>query len=160
MIFSLAHYAKPYMLIRSKSEIQAIDLTTLKTSFVIGGLAGRAMEMDTVDNKLYFADNNGISRANVDDMCTEIIFRNIRVDDIAIDWLKRRIFWVEHLNKRIFMSDLNVTGKRVVISTTSYPSSIAVDPIDRYVLFTRRISSYCVIDVNHHILVPVMMKIS
>ncbi len=132
------------MLIRSKSEIQTIDLTTLKTSVVIGGLVGKAMGMDNVDNKLYFADNNGISRAKVDDMCAEVFLKNITVDDIAIDWLKRRIFWVEHLKKRIFVSDLNVTGKRVVISTTSYPSSIAVDPIDGYVLFTKRISSYCV----------------
>jgi hypothetical protein len=58
------------------------------------------MEFDTVDNKLYFADNNGISRANFDDMCAEVILQNISVRDMAIERLKRRIFWVEYLKKR------------------------------------------------------------
>ena len=91
------------------------------------------MEFDTVDNKLYFADNNGISRANFDDMCAEVILQNISVRDMAIERLKRRIFWVEYLKKKIFVSDLNVTKRRVVIDTANYPSSIAVDPLVGYV---------------------------
>ncbi len=114
---------------RSNSQIHAIDLTTLNASAVIGGLAGRAMAMDPVDNKLYFADNKGISRASVDDMCAEVILQNITVDDMVIDWLKRRIFWVEHLKRGIFVSGVNVTERKLMISTTSYPSSIAVDPM-------------------------------
>ncbi len=114
---------------RSNSQIHAIDLTTLNANVVIGGLAGRTMEIDPVDNKLYFADNKGISRASVDDMCTEVILQNIIVDDMAIDWVKRRIFWVEHLKKGIFVSDINVTDIKLMISTTGYPSSIAVDPM-------------------------------
>ncbi len=114
---------------RSNSQIHAIDLTTLNASVVIGGLAGRAMEMDPVDNKLYFADNKGVSRAKVDDMCAEVILQNITVDDMAIDWVKRRIFWVENLKGGIFFSDINVTERKLMISTTSYPSSIAMDPI-------------------------------
>ena len=103
----------------------------------MGGLeAGRAMEIDILDNKLYFANNNGLSRADGEDMCAEVIFQNISVSDMAIDWLKRRIFWVEYLKKRVFVSYLNVTERRVMINTTSYPYSIAVDPILRYVLFT------------------------
>jgi hypothetical protein len=85
--------------------------------------------MDPVDNKLYFADNKGISRANVDDMCAEVILQNITVDDMAIDWVKRRIFWVEHLKGGIFFSDINVTERKLMISTTSYPSNIAMDPV-------------------------------
>jgi hypothetical protein len=35
--------------------------------------------------------------------------------------------------KKIFVSDLNVTKRRVVIDTANYPSSIAVDPLVGYV---------------------------
>ncbi len=153
MLLSPGLHAENYLLIRSKSEIHAIDLTTLNTRVVMGGLeAGRAMEIDILDNKLYFANNNGLSRADGEDMCAEVIFQNISVSDMAIDWLKRRIFWVEYLKKRVFVSYLNVTERRVMINTTSYPYSIAVDPILRYVLFTWKMSRWWVIDVNHHIL--------
>ena len=120
-------YAEPYLLIKSKSEIHAIDLTTLNTTVIIGGIAGRTMDIDTVDNKLYIADNNSISRVNLDDMCVEVILQNVSVRDMAIDWLARRLFWTEYLENRIFVADLGDKKKSVFIKRTSYPSGIAFD---------------------------------
>jgi DNA-binding beta-propeller fold protein YncE len=115
------------LLIKSKSEIHAIDLTTLDTTVIIGGIAGRTMDIDTVDNKLYIADNNSISRVNLDDMCVEVILQNVSVRDMAIDWLARRLFWTEYLEKQIFVADLGDKKKSVFIKRTSYPSGIAFD---------------------------------
>ena len=120
-------YAEPYLLIKSKSEIHAIDLTTLNTTVIIGGIAGRTMDIDTVDNKLYIADDNSISRVNLDDICVEVILQNVSVGDMAIDGWARRIFWTEYLEKKIFVADLGDKKKRVLINTMNYPSRIAFD---------------------------------
>jgi hypothetical protein len=85
------------------------------------------MDIDTVDNKLYIADNNSISRVNLDDMCVEVILQNVSVRDMAIDWLARRLFWTEYLENRIFVADLGDKKKSVFIKRTSYPSGIAFD---------------------------------
>jgi hypothetical protein len=115
------------LLIKSKSEIYAIDLTTLNTTVVIGGIAGGRMDIDTVDNKLYIADNNSISRVNLDDICVEVILQNVSVGDMAIDWLARRLFWTDYLEKQIFVADLGDKKKRVLTNTANYPSGIAFD---------------------------------
>jgi hypothetical protein len=121
-------------LIKSKSEVHAIDLTTLNTTVttlnttvVIRGLAGRAMEIDTVDNNLYIADNNSISRVNLVDMCVEVILQNVSVDDMAVNWIQRRLYWTEYSKKKIFVANLDGKNKTVLMNTTSYPSGIAMD---------------------------------
>ena len=86
------------------------------------------MDIDThVDNKLYIADNNSISRVNLDDICVEVILQNVSVGDMAIDGWARRIFWTEYLEKKIFVADLGDKKKRVLINTMNYPSRIAFD---------------------------------
>ncbi|CAB4037593.1 Hypothetical predicted protein [Paramuricea clavata] len=137
-------YAEPYLLIKSKSEIHAIDLTTLDTTVIIGGIAGRTMDIDTVDNKLYIADNNSISRVNLDDICVEVILQNVSVRDMAIDLLRssRRIFWTEYLEKQIFVADLGDKKKRVLMKTTNYPSRIAFDAKLKYLFWTEPIAKF------------------
>ncbi|CAB4012232.1 Hypothetical predicted protein, partial [Paramuricea clavata] len=134
--------AEPYLLIKSKSEIHDIDLTTLNTTVVIRGLTGRKMEIDTVDNNLYIADNNSISRINLVDMCVEVILQNVSVDDMAVDWIQRRLYWAEYSKKRIFEANLDGKNKTVLINTTSYPSSIAMDATWRYLFWTEPIVKF------------------
>ncbi|CAB3991726.1 Hypothetical predicted protein [Paramuricea clavata] len=135
-------YAEPYLLIKSKSEIHAIDLTTQDRTVVIGGIAGRAMDIDTVDNKLYIADSNSISRVNLDDICVEVILQNVRVRDIAVNWLARSIFWTEYLEKEIFVAGFGDKKKRVLMKTTSYPSRIAFDATLEYLFWTEPIAKF------------------
>ena len=68
----------PYLLIRSETEIQAIDLKTQEKTLVISGLVkGRVMATDTVDMKLYFEDGNRIRRVNlIEEMCAEVFLEN------------------------------------------------------------------------------------
>jgi hypothetical protein len=115
------------LLIKSKSEIRAIDLTTLNTTVVIRGLAGRTMEIDTVDNNLYIADNNSISRVNLVDMCVEVILQNVSADDMAVNWIQRRLYWAEYSKKKIFAANLDGKNRSLLMNTTSNPYSIAMD---------------------------------
>jgi hypothetical protein len=87
------------------------------------------MVIDTVENNLYISDNNSISRINLDDqdMCTEVILQNVSVDDMAVDWTQRRLYWAEYSKKKIFAANLDGKNRTVLMNTTSYPSSIAMD---------------------------------
>jgi hypothetical protein len=105
----------------------------------MGGLAGRKMEIDTVDNNLYIADNSSISRINFDDMCVEVILQNANFNDMAIDWLGRRIFYTEYFERQIFVANFSGKEKSRVLadsnytsssSDLSYPAGIALDAND------------------------------
>jgi uncharacterized protein YjbI with pentapeptide repeats len=87
------------------------------------------MVIDTVENNLYIADNNSISRVNLDDhdMCAEVILQNVSVDDMIIDGIKRRLYWAEYSKKQISVANLDGKNRTVLMNTTSYPSGIAMD---------------------------------
>ncbi len=86
------------------------------------------MAIDTVDMKLYFGENGGISRANIDGTGVEVILKNANVYRMAIDWIGRRIFWTKTLGEgRIFVVNLDGKEKRQLISTEGLTYGIAVD---------------------------------
>ena len=85
------------------------------------------MEIDTVDNNLYIADNNSISRVNLVHMCVEVILQNVSADDMAVDWTHRGLYWAEYAKKQIFVANLDGKNKTVLMNTTSCPSGIAMD---------------------------------
>ena len=115
------------MFIRSDTEILAIDLLTLDTTIVIRGLTGWAMDIDTVDKKLYFYKGNGISRANYDGSSVEVIVQNVELYKVRVDWKGRRIFWTNNYNKEISMATLNGQERRVLRTTENQPYDLAVD---------------------------------
>ena len=97
---------------------------------MISGLGGMAMDIDTVDNKLYFQDGNSISRFSLhNDICVEVFAKDATAHDMAIDWVDRRIIWTEHAEKRIFKANLNGKERSVLAHTTGKPYGIAIDPL-------------------------------
>ena len=116
------------MFIRSSNEIRAIDLLTLDTTVVISGLTRLAMDIDTVDEKLYFRKGNNISRANYDGSSEEVIVQNAYPYRVRVDWKGRRIFWTKYGNdKDISMATLNGQERRVLRTTEYKPLDLAVD---------------------------------
>ena len=100
-------------------------MLTLDTTVVISGLVGRAMDIDTVDKKLYFENGTNISRANYDGSSVEVIVQNVDPRNVRVDWKGRRIFWTK--NKEISMATLNGQERRVLKTTESNPYDLAVD---------------------------------
>ena len=134
IVLSLGLHSELYILIRSSFGLTAIDSKTLKnTTAVISGLGGGAMDIDTVEKKLYFQDGNSISRLNLNDevICVEVVAEDATACGIAFDWKGRRIFWTEHIEKRIFSANLNGKERTVLIKTTRKPYGIAHDPKQR-----------------------------
>ena len=118
------------MFIRSDTEILAIDLLTLDTTVVISGLTRWAMDIDTVDKKLYFGKGNNISRANYDGSSEEVIVQNAELYTLRVDWKGRRIFWTKGItagSNEIFMATLNGQERRVLRTTENWAFDLAVD---------------------------------
>ena len=115
------------MFIRSWTEILAIDLLTLDTTVVISGLTGLAMDIDTVDKKLYFHKGTNISRANYDGSSVEVIVQNVDPYRLRVDWKGRRIFWTNDGHNEISTATLNGQERRVLKITESYSYDLAVD---------------------------------
>ena len=113
------------MFIRSWTEILAIDLLTLDTTVVISGLTHQAIDIDTVDKKLYFREGNNISRANYDGSSVKVIVQNAEPYRVRVDWKGRRIFWTN--SKDISMATLNGQERRVLRTTENDPYDLAVD---------------------------------
>ena len=117
------------MFIRSDTEILAIDLLTLDTTVVISGLTDWAMDIDTVDKKLYFPKGKNISRANYDGSSEEVIVQNAEPYRVRVDWKGRRIFWTKGVftNKDISMATLNGQERRLLKTTENWALDLAVD---------------------------------
>ena len=126
-------YPQPHLFIRSSSEIKAIDLLTHDTTVVFPALKNKflqhAMAIHTMDMKLYFGENGGISRANLDGTGVEVILKNANVFRMAIDWIGRRIFWTKYpYEGRIFVVNLDGKEERTLIRTEAVDVyGIAVD---------------------------------
>ena len=87
-----------------------------------------AMDIDTVDKRLYFSKGNNISRANYDGSSEEVIVQNAKPWRVRVDWKGRRIFWTKYNNgKDISMATLNGQERRVLKTTENLPFDLAVD---------------------------------
>ena len=119
------------MFIRSRSEIEAVDLLTHDVTRVVDRLGnGYGLAIDIKERILYFGDGNeSLSKASFDGSGKKIILKNAKIYKIAIDWIGRRIFWTKNsLEKRIFVVNMDGKHERTLTSTQDSPDGIAVDP--------------------------------
>ena len=124
-------YPHPYLFIRSRSEIEAVDLLTHDVTRVAERLDnGDGLAIDIKEKKLYFGDGNGsLSKANFDGSGRKVIFKNAKVYMMAIDWIGRRIFWTKYpWEQRIFVVNMDGKHERTLTRTQESPYGIAVDP--------------------------------
>ena len=85
-----------------------------------------AMDIDTVDKKLYFREGDNISRANYDGSSVEVIVQKVYPYRLRVDWKGRRIFWIT-LGDEISMATLNGQERRVLTTTDNQPWDLEVD---------------------------------
>ena len=130
IFYLLGPYPEPFILLISKNEVKAIDLLTVDTKNVVGGLnSSYSMAIDIVDMKLYFENNTNIARSRLDGTDTEVVSKKAEPWDMTIDWIRRRIYWTQYSKKSIWFASLNGKDKGVLKGTKYRPEYIAVDPI-------------------------------
>ena len=118
------------MFIRSRSEINAIDLLTHDSSRVVKDLKNSwGFAIDIKNKKLYFGDGiESLSKASFDGSDRKVILKNAKVYKMAIDWIGRRIFWTKIGEKRILVVNMDGKHERTLTRTQQLPYGIAVDP--------------------------------
>ena len=119
------------MLLASKSEILAVDLTTLDTKVTVDGKRDiQALAIDARSKKMYFAKHGKeIRRVNYDGTYEESVLKNAETTSLTIDWMGRRVFWTEYLMIPINVATLKGKDSRT-INTATQPDNIAIDPIE------------------------------
>ena len=124
-------FPHPYLFIRSRSEIEAVDLLTHDVTRVAERLDNsNGLAIDIKEKKLYFGDGNGsLSKANFDGSGRKVILKNAKVFKMAIDWIGRRIFWTKYpREQRIFVVNMDGKHERTLTRTQATTFEIAVDP--------------------------------
>ncbi len=88
------------------------------------------MAIEIKNEKLYFEDNKGIFRANLDGTGVEVIIKTANIRKMAIDWIGRRIFWTQSSRPYgISVANLNGKERRLLIQTSWYEAiGLSVDP--------------------------------
>ena len=103
-------------------------MLTLDTTVVISGLTRWAVDIDTVDKKLYFSNGNNLCRANYDGSSVEVIVQNAKPRRVRVDWKGRRIFWTKSYgSNEILIATLNGQERRVFRTTENKPLDLVVD---------------------------------
>ena len=110
------------------NDIKAVHLSTEKNVVLTDGLrSSKAMAIDTVEMKLYFANSDGIWMREINRVEVKAIIKNANVEKMAIDWIGRRIFWTEFSSKRISVATLDGKETRDLTNTVRTPRGIAID---------------------------------
>ncbi|XP_046861514.1 low-density lipoprotein receptor-related protein 5-like [Xenia sp. Carnegie-2017] len=73
------------------------------------------IEIDVVESVLYYIDDKDIKRGNLDLTRNEIFAKNVSVHDITVDWIGRRIFYIDSTNI-IYQIYLNFTLQKNITS--------------------------------------------
>ena len=57
-------------------------------------------------------------------------------DDIAVDWVSNKLYWVDAVWARIEVMDLDTLNRTQILRTgpNTSPRAIAVEPINRFVI--------------------------
>jgi len=99
-----------------------------------------ALDFDYQEEKLYFCDVSAkiIYRTKVGGMEREKIIRHDShgLEGIAVDWVGRKLYWLDRHSKHLEVAELNGTNRRTLKAGIQDPRAIAVHPGTGYLYFT------------------------
>ncbi|XP_046864334.1 uncharacterized protein LOC124458347 [Xenia sp. Carnegie-2017] len=108
MCFYKDVYPKPYLIIMSFDKVYSVDSITgdIHVSTINGSSKNKSdhaskyndIEIDVVENVLYYIDDKDIKRGNFDLTRNEVFAKSVSVHDITVDWIGRRIFYIDYTN--------------------------------------------------------------
>ena len=99
-----------------------------------------ALDADYQEEMLYFCDVTAktIYRAPVAGGEKQPIIRHdsLGLEGIAIDWIGRKLYWLDRHAKHLDVAELNGTNRKTLLSGISDPRAIAVHPGTGHLYFT------------------------
>ncbi|XP_066588132.1 low-density lipoprotein receptor-related protein 2 isoform X2 [Prorops nasuta] len=129
LIFTNRYYVRNMSTDASKYSLMHQDLINVV-----------ALDADYAQEMLYFCDVTAktIFRANVNGGEKEAIIRHdsLGLEGIAIDWVGRKLYWLDRHAKHLDVSELDGTNRKTLQSGIADPRAIVVHPGIGYLYFT------------------------
>ncbi|XP_066250185.1 low-density lipoprotein receptor-related protein 2 [Euwallacea similis] len=99
-----------------------------------------ALDFDYVEQKMYFCDVTAktIFRSSLGSNEREAIIRHDShgLEGISIDWIARKIYWLDRHSKNLDVAELNGTNRKTLKSAIADPRALVVHPGTGYLYFT------------------------
>ncbi|GBP08672.1 Low-density lipoprotein receptor-related protein 2 [Eumeta japonica] len=101
-----------------------------------------AIDFDIKEQKMYFADVSAktIYRSNYADMNSqkEVVIRHDShgLEGIAVDWIGRKLYWLDRHSKHLDVSELDGTKRKTLKTSIADPRAIVVHPGTGYLYYT------------------------
>jgi len=127
----------PSLLISNRTSLVSVNLNTNAVGYdVINCYNVLGIDYDLVGGMFYWSEINfgTVHRVSFDSAhngsrVETIVTGLIRPEQIAIDWINRKLYIADHGSRLIARSNLDGTNYEIVINVRILPQSIAVDPI-------------------------------
>uniref|UniRef100_A0A914GSI0 Low-density lipoprotein receptor-related protein n=1 Tax=Globodera rostochiensis TaxID=31243 RepID=A0A914GSI0_GLORO len=141
-------YSASFLIVAGKNFVKSIPTDQLHSKSdafePISGSAITSVDFHHETKSIFFVDaagiNKGISRFVLGDSDSQVIVKNnfggYTIKSVAVDWINNNIYFINADSDRsnIEVCQLNGENRKILISTrTETPTSIAVDPITRFI---------------------------
>jgi low density lipoprotein-related protein 2 len=99
-----------------------------------------ALDYDMMDQKMYFCDVTAktIYRSTIGGTDKEPIIRHDShgLEGISIDWIGRKIYWLDRHSKNLDVAELDGTNRKTIKTSINDPRALVVHPGIGYLYFT------------------------
>lgn len=137
---------EPFIIFGNTVDIRRVNLDGTGYNYVVQGLTNVVgVDFDIKTKTIYWSDialkkiqrvhiDLGLQPGNIEDFVVE----NVGIpEDLAVDWMRRKLFWTDASFKVIEVIHLNGTQRQVLISTGhDKPRAIALDPLNDKLYWT------------------------
>ena len=127
----------PSLMVSNRSSLISVNLSTNVVGYhVLNCYSVIGIDYDLVGRMFYWSEISfgTIHRVSFDNghngSAVETIVAGLsRPEQIAVDWINRKLYFVDHGLRLIARSNLDGTNIEVVVNLNILPQSVAVDPI-------------------------------
>lgn len=99
-----------------------------------------ALDYDMIDQKIYFCDVSAktIYRSAIGSGTKEPVIRHDShgLEGISIDWIGRKLYWLDRHSKNLDVAELNGTNRRTLKTSIADPRALVVHPGIGYLYFS------------------------
>ena len=98
------------------------------------------MDFDILTNMVYWCEviEGRIYRANIDYDGRELIVSGLdSPDEVAVDWINRKLYWCDFGTDTIEYSELDGSNRKLLLNTSiDQPRGLAIDPFSGHIYWT------------------------
>ena len=132
----------PLIFLTGRYHVRQMTLDGSKDEILLQNLGNAVgFDFDNKEEMLYIADvtANTIFRTKKNSKEKEVVIKRERnaIEGVAIDWIGRKMYWLDKITKHLDVAELNGTNRRTLkYSGIRKPRAIAIHPGIGYIYYT------------------------